>query len=140
MNQNFADQKAIEWLLMSINRACLQGRLENLDKYFHSDMVIDRPEFREGKVGRDQCIQHHEDFLKNVKILSFRESDYKVNVWGDTAVASYQFEVQLEIDNRVHKESGRELYTFSRNDQGWQAVWSSIAPPVSHHSLDIVIH
>ena len=126
MNTTLADQKAVESLLKNIVAACNTGNLEALKKYFHSSMVIEGPEFQERKEGRDQCIQHHEEFHRNVKIQSFKDSDYQVNVWGDTAVASCRFEGQMETGGDVFKDTGRDLYVFSRKNGEWQAVWNSI--------------
>ena len=126
MNTASADQKAVESLLKNIVAASNTGNLEELKKYFHSSMVIEGPEFQERKEGRDQCIQHHEEFHRNVKIQSFKDSDYQVNVWGDTAVASCRFEGQMETGGEVFKDTGRDLYVFSRKNGEWQAVWNSV--------------
>lgn len=126
MNTTLAEQKNVESLLKNIVAAYSTGDLEELKKYFHSSMVIEGPEFQERKEGRDQCIQHHEEFHSNVKIQSFRDSDYQVNVWGDTAVASCHFEAQIETEGEVFNDTGRDLYVFSRKNGEWQAVWNSV--------------
>ena len=126
MNTTLAEQKTVESLLKSIVAASNTGNLEELKKYFHSSMVIEGPEFQERKEGRDQCIQHYEELRRNVKILSFKDSDYQVNVWEDTAVASCRFEVQIETEGEVFNYTGRDLYVFSRKNGEWQAIWNAI--------------
>lgn len=126
MNTTLADQKAVESLLKNIVAACNTGNLEALKKYFHSSMVIEGPDFQERKEGRDQCIQHHEEFHRNVKIKNFKDSDYQVTVWGDTALASCRFEGLIETKGKAFKDTGRDLYVFSRKNGEWQAVWNSI--------------
>lgn len=126
MNTTLADQKAVESLIKNIVAASNDGNLEELKKYFHSSMVIEGPEFQERREGRDQCIQHHEEFHRNVKIRRFEASDYQVNVWEDTAVASCRFEGQLETGGKIFNDSGRDLYVFSRKDGKWQAIWHSV--------------
>ena len=128
MNNTSADQKAVASTLKCIIAACKNGNVKELKKYFHSSMVIEGPEFQERKEGLDQCLQHHEDFLRNVHIQSYKESDHQVRVWGDTAVANYRFEVQIETDGQVYRDIGRELYVFSRMNGEWRAVWNSIVP------------
>lgn len=128
MNTILVDQKAVEFLLKNIVAACSTGKLEELKKYFHSSMVIEGPEFQERIEGRAQCIEHHEELHKNVKIQSFKDSDYQVNVWGDTAVASCRFEGQIETGGNVFNDTGRDLYVFSRKNGEWRAVWNSIVP------------
>ena len=128
MNATLADQKAVESILKRIVAACTNGNLKELEKHFHPEMVIEGPEFRERKEGRDQCVQHHEEFRKSVDIQSFNESNYQVKVWGDTAVATYRFDAQFEADGQTRKESGQEVYAFSRENGEWRAVWNSIVP------------
>ena len=126
MNTSLADQKTVESLLKNIVAAWNTGNLEDLKKYFHSSMVIEGPDFQERKEGRDQCIQHHEEFHRNVKIKNFKDSDYQVTVWGDTALASCRFEGLIETKGKAFKDTGRDLYVFSRKNGEWQAVWNSI--------------
>ena len=131
MNHNHVDQQAVELLLKNINGVWKRGNFRELEKYFHINMVIEGPELQGRKEGRDQCVQHHEDFNQSVKFISSNESDYKIDVWGDTAIASYRFEVQFEADGHVRKESGHELYAFYREASDWKAVWNSIVPSTS---------
>lgn len=126
MNTTLADQKAVESLLKNIVAASNTGNLEELKKYFHSGMVIEGPGFQGRKEGRDQCIQHNEEFHRNVKIQSFKASDYQVKVWEDTAVASCYFEGQMETGGKVFTDTGRDLYVFSRKNGEWQAIWHSV--------------
>jgi len=93
-------------------------------------MVIEGPELRDRKVGINQCAQHHEEVLRHIKLLSFKESFHQINVWGDTAVASFQFEVQFETEGKIRSESGHEIYTFSRDAEAWKAVWNFIVPSI----------
>ena len=126
MNTTLADQKTVESLLKNIVVASNTGNLEDLKKYFHSSMVIEGPEFQERKEGRDLCIQHYEELRRNVKVQGFKDSDYQVKVWEDTAVASCRFEVQIETEGEVFNYTGRDLYVFSRKNGEWQAVWNSV--------------
>ena len=126
MNTTLADQKVVESLLKNIVAAWNAGDLEGLKKYFHSRMVIEGPEFQVQKEGRDQCIRHHEEFHRNVKIQSFKDSDYQVNVWEDTAVASYRFQGKMETGGEIFRDAGRDLYVFTRKKGEWKAVWNSM--------------
>ncbi|NOX43165.1 MAG: nuclear transport factor 2 family protein [Gammaproteobacteria bacterium] len=131
MNHNKANKQAVELLLKKINDVWTRGNPEELEKYFHSNMVIEGPAFQDRIVGRDLCVHHHEDFLRNNRILSFKESDHKVNVWNDTAVASFFFKITFETEGHVRQESGHELYAFTRETKDWHAVWNSIVPASS---------
>ena len=126
MNTTLADCEAVESVLKRIVAASHAGNLEELKKCFHGNMVIEGPEFRERMEGREQCVRHHEEFHRNVKIRSFKASDYQVKVWEDTAVASCHFEGQIETEGRVFRDAGRDLYVFSRRNGEWQAIWNSV--------------
>lgn len=128
MNTSLADQKAVESILKSVIAACKNGNVQELQKYFHSSMVIEGPDFKERKEGLEQCLHHHEECIRNVRIHNYQEFDHQVKVWGDTAVANYRFEVQIETEGQVYTDIGHEIYVFSRSNGKWRAVWNSIVP------------
>ncbi|MGH1543172.1 MAG: YybH family protein [Arenicella sp.] len=126
MTTKQVDHKAVESTLKSIVAACTHGDFKELEKHFHTNMVIEGPEFRQRKEGRDQSIQHYREFHRNVDIQKFKDSDYQTQIWGDTAIASYHFEAQLKTAGEVRRDTGRDLYAFTREEGEWRAVWNSL--------------
>lgn len=131
MNVSDQAEKDIENAVREINKSWTQGQLNELEKYFHSDMVIQGPGFQSSIKGNRNCVKHYEDFSTHTRIKNYTDSDYIVNVWDKTAVASYKFDIEFESDGEIRKESGREVYTFLREGDAWKAVWNTIVPSIS---------
>ena len=127
-DSNQKDQEEIRQLLKNINEAWVQGHPERLRKYFHEDMVIARPGFRGGGRGKDVCAESYGDFINHATVRKFQESNQQIDVWADTAVASYRFEMQYQIGEEEHRDSGVDLFVFARQKGTWRAVWRTIIP------------
>jgi len=121
-------EKDIENILQDINKSWTQGHPKELEKYFHSDIVIQGPGFQNPIKGKNNCVKHYEDFSAHTKIKNYGDSEYVVNIWDETAVASYKFDIEFEADGEIRKESGHELYTFLKDSGAWKVVWSTIVP------------
>ena len=128
MNPHHQAVKEVEDVLQNINRSWTQGRPQELAHYFHSDMVIQGPGLQSTIKGQNNCVKHHEDFTTHTSIKNFTDSEFVVNIWDNTAVASYKFDIEFEADGKVRKESGHELYSFVRENNKWKAVWNTIMP------------
>ncbi|MFH1943285.1 MAG: nuclear transport factor 2 family protein [bacterium] len=121
----------IEQALKNINSAWSKGRFEELEKYIHKDFIIAQPGFQHRGVGRETCIQSYRDFVSNATIHDFKESDFTIDIWGETAVASYRFEMDWEMNDKHFQESGHDLYVFIQKNNQWQAVWRTLTPQIS---------
>jgi ketosteroid isomerase-like protein len=122
------DREEIRQLLASINAAWTGGRVDDLSLYFHEDMIIAQPGFGVRGEGRSACVESYKEFTAMAEIKDLRESEHVVLVWGDTAVASYKFEVEYEMEGRVHHDTGYDLFVFTRESGTWLAVWRTILP------------
>jgi hypothetical protein len=118
----------IERLLKTINQSWLEGRWEDLEDSLHQDMVITAPGLKAGGRGREACIQSYRNFAARAEILDYRESDRAIDVWGDTAVASYRYEMSYRLSDQEHHDTGYDVFVFSRQEGKWRAVWRTIAP------------
>ncbi len=121
-------REGIRALLNNISDAWTKGRPEELEEYFHEDMVIASPGFKGGGRGKDDCVQSYKDFASHAKIREVRGSDHLIDVWSDTAVASYRFEIDYEINGQEHHDVGHDLFVFAREGGKWLAVWRTIIP------------
>ena len=128
MSANINSVKNVENILRSINKSWSEGRSQDLAHYFHDDMIIQGPGLQDTIKGQHNCIKHYEGFASHSNFKDFKSSDYTVNVWDNTAIASYRFDIEFEADGEIRKESGHELYSFLREDDEWKAVWNTIMP------------
>lgn len=121
-------QGEIRQLLKSMSEAWVSGHPEELEEYFHEDMVIALPGFGRRGVGKRACVESYKELTSRATIQDFRESDPLIDVWGDTAVASYRFELDYEMSGQEHHDSGQDLFVFARERGNWRAVWRTIIP------------
>ena len=122
------DREQIVHILKEINRAWTGGNADELGKYFHEDMIIAQPGFGIRGEGRTACVDSYKDFAGIARIQALRESGHVVLVWGDTAVASYKFDVEYEMDGQPHRDAGYDVFVFARQGGAWLAVWRTILP------------
>ncbi len=89
---------------------------------YHDEVVLAGPSGEPAHHGRPAMVRSYIEFCGNAETISFRETEHEIDVFGDTAVATYGFEVSYELGGR-HDEIGRELLVFKREGERWRAVW-----------------
>jgi len=121
------ERDEVRALLGRISGAWQQGHWQELGEYFHENMVIRGPELQEmGSKGRDASVASYREFMSQAAVHELKESDPKIDVWGNTAVASYGWEIKYEMGGLTHHEFGRDLFVFSRESGKWLAVWRAV--------------
>jgi ketosteroid isomerase-like protein len=113
-------------VLRRINQAWLSGRIDDLVPLVHPGIVTVVPGFAAGIQGRDAFLAGFRDFCQSATIHEFREHDYRVDVVGDTAVATFRYEMLYERSGERYRCTGRDLWVFQRQDGGWIAVWRTM--------------
>ncbi|MFL5242565.1 MAG: nuclear transport factor 2 family protein [Gemmataceae bacterium] len=112
--------------IQRINRAWLDGRPADLGDLFHPSLTMVLPGFS-GKVeGREANIAAFVDFCNHAKVHEFKERHQQIDVVGQTAVASFAYEMLYERSGNRYRASGRDLWVFVRQSQGWQAIWRTM--------------
>ena len=111
--------------LSSINQAWLEGRPRDLEQYLDPNIVVLIPGGTRVK-GRNLLVQSFVHMCENTRVHGFEESDRQVDVFGDTAVASFAFVLVYEREGLKYRATGRDLWVFSRSDGGWQAVYRTM--------------
>lgn len=126
------DSDEIRQLLQRINETwlwCYPHQFPAiLGECFHEGMVIKGPEFQTMSVGRDACIQSYQDFVGQAAVSACTLSTPEVDVWGDTAVATYSWKVTYERNGEKYRESGHDVFAFVRSEGRWLAVWRAVLP------------
>jgi ketosteroid isomerase-like protein len=116
-------ERELAGLVHEINEAWLGGDLGWLRRHFHPEIVMVAPGFKERVQGADACVRSFEDFLTTAEVRDFRESELVAEAFGPAAVASFRFEIVYALDGRDYRESGRDIWVFARDPDGWKAVW-----------------
>lgn len=111
--------------LSSINQAWLEGRPRDLEPHLHPKIVILVPGGTCIK-GRNLLIQSFMHMSESARVHGFEESDRQVDVFGDTAVASFAFVLVYEREGQKYRSTGRDLWVFSRDGAAWRAVYRTM--------------
>jgi hypothetical protein len=91
-------------------------------------MVIVDSEFRERGRGRGGCGKSYADFCGQATIHDFKELTPVIDVFGDTAIATYPFEITFEMSGETFGEAGRDLFVLVREDRKWWVAWRAMLP------------
>jgi ketosteroid isomerase-like protein len=127
---NFQDKtkKEIWKTLRDLNNTWTKGNPDDLKKYFHADMVAITPTDRKRREGREACVRDWTEFSKVAKIYSWKEIDPKIQIYGNTAVVTYYFELSFEREGQKMDFAGRDMYVFIKEGNRWLAVADHFSP------------
>jgi hypothetical protein len=121
-----SDAENVAAALAQINRAWLAGQPREMEPLIHPNIVLVYPGFAGRSEGRPAMLAGFESFCGTAKTLLFNESGHKVDVVGDTAVASYLFDMVFEQNGTRTHSTGRDIWVLQRTGQQWQAVWRTM--------------
>jgi ketosteroid isomerase-like protein len=113
-------------LIDGINRTWLQGDPADLVDFFHPDVVIQPPGDTPRVYGIGPCIESYAAFVRDAHVRQFTPGDAEIDVFGDTAVATYRYEVVYELGGSKFDETAGELLVFLRQDSGWLVAWRTM--------------
>ena len=121
-----SDIERVENLIHLINRAWLEGRIEDLNTLFHPDIVMVFPNFSGRSNGCAAMVAGFKEFCENAHVHEYDESDFQIDVIGNSAIASYSFTMMYERDRSKYRSTGRDLWVFSKSDLEWKATWRTM--------------
>ena len=124
MDKRFADpvQREIWATVRALNAAWTKGDANALADYFHPRMLAVTATNRLRRDGAAACIAGWRAFAEAARILSWRESEPLVRVYGDAAVVSYYYAIDFEMGERRQQSGGRDLFFMVRENGCWWAV------------------
>src|SRR5204863_3125752 len=91
------DQEQVWLTLRALNDSWTKGNVEKLKQYFHENMVAITPTDRDRLKGREACFNAWNKFAQSTRVLEWKEIDPLVQLYGDAAVVTYNFEVTYEL-------------------------------------------
>lgn len=121
-----AVEEVILDLLSQINRAWLEKQPQRLTALFHPGMIMTFPGFSGQMQGRQSQVAGFEDFCLNATVHDYTETQHKVMVIEETAIATYLYDMIYERDHQVHRATGRDLWVFQKTHGRWLAVWRTM--------------
>jgi len=119
-------QEDVAEAMRRINRAWLEGKVDDIAPLAHQEIVMALPGFA-GKVqGREKLLAGFRDFCENAKVQEFREQDLEADVVGETALVTFRYEMVYERSSQRYRATGRDLWVFQREGAAWIAVWRAM--------------
>jgi uncharacterized protein (TIGR02246 family) len=122
-------RQEIREVVEQLNDAWVKGSPEKLATFFREDIAMVHPDFVQRTEGREACIASYVDFCSQAKVNDFKLGETSIDVFGDTAVATYSYEISYEMGGERFTDSGRDLFVFIRENDRWQAVWRTMIIP-----------
>lgn len=105
------------------------GGPEELASFFREDIVMVHPDFTYRTEGRDACVASYEDFCRQAEIRDFKINNPGIHVFGNTAIATYSYEIAYEMGGERFNDTGRDIFVFVRENDRWRAVWRTMIIP-----------
>jgi hypothetical protein len=119
-------REAAATAMAEINRAWLDGAIEDLAPLVHPEVVMAIPGFSGSVQGREAFLAGFRDFIQNARVEEYREHDLQADVAGETAVVTFRYEMVYERSGVRYRSTGRDLWVFQMQDRAWMAVWRTL--------------
>jgi len=127
-----SDHEQVRLVLQRINDAWLRGAAEEIPEKladcFHDQIAMQGPDFQVLAGDKAAFAKSYQTFVQQAKIQNCKLTDPQIHVAGDTAVATYAWEMTYEMNGQSYSESGHDLFAFTRQDGKWLAVWRLLLP------------
>lgn len=125
---NEAEQKQIWDVIKSLNQAWIDKKTDEFKNYFHPQMISIQPEIAERLAGGETCIESWTDFSRKTEVISFEEKDPLIQIYGDTAIVTYYYNLQFESQGKKKTVSGRDMTTLVKENGKWLIVADHFSP------------
>ena len=113
-------------VLAAINQAWRKNTPLAMSQHLHPDIVMKFPGFSGEVVGRHALLASFVEFCTNARVLEYQESNEQIDIIGDCAVVTFQFEMLYERATYQERSKGRDLWIFHRISDSWVAVWRTM--------------
>lgn len=121
-----SEHEAAAATMRRINQVWLDGQVDDLAPLVHPDIVMAVPGFAGRIQGREQFVAGFRDFCQNARIHEFRDHDHQIDVAGDTAVITFEYEMIYELSGARYHSTGRDFWVFQNQGSAWIAVWRTM--------------
>lgn len=122
------ERQALWNTLRALNDAWTRGDPAELARYFHPRMVAITATDRHRREGAAACIAGWSEFARTVRILEWRELNPLIELYGDSAVVAYEYDLACETGGKTLHLTGRDMFFFVREEGRWWAVADQFSP------------
>ena len=118
----------IEELIRQLNHCWIHKQFEEMEPFFHKEVVLHQPENTNKMTGREQLIESYWQFMQEAEVSDFKVRDMDIEVFENTAVAYYTFRIHYSVENTQYDETGSEMLVFNLHKNHWVIVWRMQLP------------
>ena len=122
------DRTVISQLIRDLNQTWLQGRFDDLHRYYAEDVVMIPPGFQRQIVGRDAMVDSYRQFAQQATVHQFQEEDIDVRLFESTAVVTLRFHIKYDYGGNVQEETCAEILVLLSRDNEWRIAWRTQIP------------
>ena len=112
----------------AMNDAWTKGNPNDLANFFHRDMVAFTPTSRNRLDSGAACVAGWKGFSDAARIHRWEEIDPVINVYGDSAVVTYYFDMSFDLGGQTINLGGRDMFFFVKEGDRWWAVADQYSP------------
>jgi hypothetical protein len=112
--------------MREINQAWVEGRVDDLGRMVHPEIVMSLPGFAGRILGSADFLQGFREFCDSATILRFEESDQQIDRISRTAVVAFCYDMLYERSGQRYRATGRDVWVFEETDGRWLAVWRTM--------------
>jgi ketosteroid isomerase-like protein len=123
-----AVSQPIREVLAALTKAWRSGRTQDIRRLLHPSVVFVLPGFSARAEGPVACIATYDEFLAAALVLRYDEEEAAVDVFGETAVATFRWEMAWEMGGQRSEEGGHDVYVLLRQEGRWLIAWRTLLP------------
>ena len=121
--KSMTPEEIVKQLVRDMNAAWIEGRVEELGRFFAPDVVFVAPDGNNRITGREAAVESFRQYTEQAVTHRFDEVDLQVDVTGAIAVASLRFNVRYEFAGAMYEETGRDILVLASPETGWHIAW-----------------
>jgi hypothetical protein len=118
-------QEQIWTTIQEMNRKwTIENNADALKDYFHKDMVAITATDNKRIEGGENCVAGWKGFSESTKIHFFKETEPKVQVYGDDkfAIVTYYFDMSFDMGGQTINMKGRDMFSLINENGKWLVV------------------
>jgi uncharacterized protein (TIGR02246 family) len=123
------DRHEIWTLIDQCNDAWTSSRPSDVAVLYAEDAVLVAPGVADTIIGRDAIVDTYVQFVRTATVDRFDVTRRSLNRFGDTAVATYVFDITYTTGEATHHERGEEILVLHRHESGWKVSWRTQVSP-----------
>lgn len=114
--------------IQRLNNLWVGGNPNQLESFFREDVVILHFDYKTRLRGREAVLNSYREFCDESTVHDFKQFKPVIDVFGNTAVVTYAFEIEYKMGDQTYNESGRDMFILVQEASKWLVIWRTMLP------------